>query len=226
MVPESVESKPKFILPATVAEPAEVMRAARELDEIDDYLRQASIRNNVNASRMPKITRSLSELAEANKLNLLQAADRAKLAGLLAAIQKAAPVLHISFATDPSAAFVNNIISRLRQSIHPYLLVQIGLQPSIAGGCVVRSENKFFDFSLRQYLLKHRDILTRVIAEVDGKSEPASGVGLMTSTDSRMQNPTAVNPPSEQKQPVDTPVSDKLAEPLPAASGVPSEAKV
>ena len=58
--------------------------------------------------------------------------------------------MHISFAADPSASFTEKIVAWFRENIHPNILVQIGLQPNIAAGCVVRTANKIFDFSLRE----------------------------------------------------------------------------
>ncbi len=176
------QAKPKFVLPASLAEPADIMRASRELESVDDFLRESAIRKSPAATALPKTTKALRELAEVNGLNLLQPDHRAKADRLLDALQKAAPVLHISFAVDPSSTFVENIITRLRQSIHPYLLVQIGLQPSIAGGCIVRSENKLFDFSLRQHLRKHKDLLTKIIANLDEENAPEPSAAPAAST--------------------------------------------
>src|SRR4029077_9840297 len=110
------------------------------------------IRAPGSATSLPRISRGLLEMAELNGLNLLSQADRDKSSKLLQALVKTSPILHISFASEPSPTFVTTLITKLRQLIHPYVLVQIGLQPSLAGGCMVRTENKMFDFSLRQHL--------------------------------------------------------------------------
>jgi F0F1-type ATP synthase delta subunit len=107
---------------------------------------------------------------EANALQLLDATDRARAAEFLEKVASDAPVVHISFATDPSPAFMTKIVTWLRQNIHPQLLVQIGLQPSIAAGCVVRTESKVFDFSMRQFLVEKRDLLTQAIAGMELKA--------------------------------------------------------
>ncbi len=53
----------------------------------------------------------------------------------------------------------------LRQNIHPYVMVTVGVQPTIAAGCIVRSTNKYFDFSLRENFAGNRDILLNAISE-------------------------------------------------------------
>jgi hypothetical protein len=167
------EAKRDMMLPTSVVEPADVRRLSRELESVDEFLRQAEIRKGGTPTNMPRTTKTLDALAEANGLNLLVAIDRAKAAGFLDALVRDAPVVHVSFAAEPSAAFTAKILTWLRENIHPLLLVQIGLQPSIAAGCIVRTNSKVFDFSLRQYMLGHRDMLTKAINEMDSKAQPA-----------------------------------------------------
>jgi F0F1-type ATP synthase delta subunit len=69
----------------------------------------------------------------------------------------------MSFSADPSASFIERLMAWLRQEINPYVLVSVGLQPNIGAGCVVRSTNRQFDFSLRQDFLNKRDLLMNKI---------------------------------------------------------------
>ena len=94
-----------------------------------------------------------------NHFNLLQTADRRAAAAFLLSVKQNAPVLHISFATDPTAAFTVKIIIWLRTNIHPYLLLKIGLEPRIAAGCIIRTPSKQYDFSLRRHFIDQRDQL-------------------------------------------------------------------
>lgn len=153
-----------FVLPVAIVAPADVVRIGRELEDVDEFLRQSELRKGGKNTALPKTTKSLHEFAEANGLNLLQAVDRAKLSSFVDELRGKAPVVHISFAADPSAAFVDKIVAWLRQNVHPQLLVQLGLQPTIGAGCVIRTTNKYFDFSLRQYLVQRRELLIQAIA--------------------------------------------------------------
>lgn len=184
------EHKRQFVLPPSLAEPADVARAAREIDAVDDVLREAEIRAAGSATVLPRMSKGLLDMAEMNGLNLLQQTDRAKTVKLLEALAKVSPVLHISFAAEPSPSFVNAIITKLRQSIHPYVLVQIGLQPSLAGGCMVRTENKMFDFSLRQHLQKHKHKLTEILTDMGNKTaEQAAARAAADAAIARHKNP-------------------------------------
>ncbi|HSH55760.1 MAG TPA: hypothetical protein VK983_02970, partial [Candidatus Limnocylindrales bacterium] len=99
------------------------------------------------------------------KMNLLRKTDREKLLKYLSALLDKAPVLHMSFASDPSAAFMDKLVVWLRQNIHPQVLVRIGLQPSVAAGCILRTANKEYDFSLRQALDDQKPLLIAKLHE-------------------------------------------------------------
>ena len=162
-------SPANFNVPALITSPADVSRLRREVKALDDYMRQQELRAPGSPSAMlPKMSRLLHDLATTNDLNLLDAKTRDELAEFLADVAANAPVLHISFAVDPSSAFLQKIVQWLRQNIHPSILVRVGLQPSIAAGCTVQTTNRYFDFSLRQYLQQHRQLL------VDGLTKAAA----------------------------------------------------
>jgi hypothetical protein len=153
------------VLPTTIVAPADVLRIIRELTALDDFLHQASLRKGGAPAKVPVTSRNLEAIVALYGLNLLQAADRTKLLKTLDHIRLTSPQVHISFAADPSPQFTDKIVNWLRQNIHPMLLVQIGLQPSIAAGCIVRTTNKQFDFSLRQHFTDSRPLLVQKIKE-------------------------------------------------------------
>jgi hypothetical protein len=145
-------------LPDLVVGPTDITRLKRELEALDNYLRQATLRQQTD-TKLPKTSRMLDEFVALIKLDLLQAGEREQAAELLQRILKEALVVHISFATDPSSAFVTKIVSWFRQNIHPLVLVQVGLQPSIAAGCVVRTADHQYDLSLRKHFAAQQPLL-------------------------------------------------------------------
>lgn len=150
------------------------------MEALEEYLHRAALRKE--EVKLPKTSRVLDQLAEANEVDLLDKEARQHLNALLESVQQHAPVLHISFAAEPSAAFTAKVVGWLRANISQYTLVQIGLQPSIAAGCVVRTTNKVFDFSLRQYLSEHRDLLKKSLNELAAKAEAARQTTATTKT--------------------------------------------
>jgi F0F1-type ATP synthase delta subunit len=157
--------KNTITLPLSVATHVDVVRLLREIETVDESLRQAAIREPGTKVNLPKVSRLMEEMMEANKLNILNEADRKKLITMMIALQKKAPILHISFGADPSPLFIKKLITWLRDEIHPMVLIKIGLQPNLGAGCTLRTTNKFFDFSLRQHFKKQRNLL---INELEG----------------------------------------------------------
>lgn len=160
-------------LPVLVFGVAEVRRLRRELEALDDFMRQGKVREPGKQPDLPKLSRLLDSLAGENKINLLQESDRRRLGMLLDNLEKTAPVMHISFASDPSSAFVAKLVAWLRANIHPLVLLKVGLQPSIAAGCVVRTTNKSFDLSLRQKLAEQRPKLISALDIVKAQAPQA-----------------------------------------------------
>jgi F0F1-type ATP synthase delta subunit len=113
--------------------------------------------------KLPSSTKLLDELAAANSFNFLRDGDRQKARTFLESLSKYAPVVHISFASDPSANFMSKLTTRLRATIHPQLLITVGLEPNIAAGCILRTPNRQFDLSLRRALVGHENSLINLL---------------------------------------------------------------
>jgi F0F1-type ATP synthase delta subunit len=150
---------------------ADVARLSRELNSLNDFFAGASARPAGTASgQLPKISRLLESLAAENGLNLLNSDERTYLQNSLKVIYDHGPRMHISFAVEPSPKALEKILAWIRQNIHPQALLQIGLQPAIAAGCMMRTTNKVFDMSLRSNLEKQSEYLTQLVrGAVDGR---------------------------------------------------------
>jgi F0F1-type ATP synthase delta subunit len=166
---EQTRAKSDIKLPVLVFGLVEVRRLRRELEALDEFMRQAAIREPGKQPSLPRLSRLLDALATDSGRNLLQEADRRELYQYMKNIEKTAPTIHISFASDPSSAFVAKLVTWLRTNIHPHVLLQIGLQPAIAAGCVVRTANKSFDMSLRHNLTEQR---AKLIEALDAMRVP------------------------------------------------------
>lgn len=146
-------------LPTIIFGIVEVHRLQRELEALEDFLSQAEVRAPGKQPQLPRTSRILETLAGNNNLNLLVEAERATLKAFLQEVAESAPIIHMSFASDPSATFTAKVVAWFRTNVHPHALVSLGLQPTIAAGCVVRTPNKVFDFSLRNRFYEKRDLL-------------------------------------------------------------------
>jgi len=157
----------ELTLPFLVVSPGDVARLKREVEALNDYLHQAGLRKGGDETpKLPRTSRLLDELAGANKLELLSSASREQVIEYLGYLSEHAPVIAISFASDPSSAFTVKIVTWLRQNIHPELLVKVGLQPTIAAGCTLRTANHFYDLSLRKSFADNQHMLLEALQAV------------------------------------------------------------
>lgn len=186
MAHDAAQAKP-MTLPTLVFGMVEVRRITRELESLDEFLRGMAIRRQTKFE-MPRVSRMLDALASENGCDLLKGAHRTLLMNFLKQVQANAPSIHMSFAADPSSAFTAKIVGWLRANIHPLTLLQIGLQPTIAAGCVVRTTNHVLDLSLRSQFAAQKQLLIDAI----------NTSGVAPTQPSTVQTPPA---PASQAQP-------------------------
>ena len=144
-------------LPVGIVSPTDIARLTREIESIDAFFQEQAIRSGGTTNAMPRLSKLMDQLASENQMNLLEAQDRVVILEVLQKLHSNAPVLHISFSVDPPGAYVQKIVAWLRANIDQHILVTVGLQPNIGAGCVVRTTNKLFDFSLREYFTQKRE---------------------------------------------------------------------
>jgi F0F1-type ATP synthase delta subunit len=192
----------KLHLPVLVFGVVEVRRLKRELEALEDYVAQAQLRTPGKQAALPRLSRLLDALATENNMNLLQAEHRAALKKFLQDTEAHAPSLHISFAADPSSAFTAKMVKWLRANIAPDALMEVGLQPTIAAGCIVRTTNKVFDLSLRNRFSDAEGLLMQALDKA-GPAPEAAAVSAEAAT-------AAAQPSASQVQPAQ-PVAAKAA---------------
>jgi len=129
-------------LPEQLVSSVDLSRIIRELEALDESLRQAELRKPGEPTKLSRSSVSLEELARINKVSLVDSKQRQQLILLLKGFLDHAPRIHMSLATEPSAGFTRKMILWLRANIHPVVLLEIGLQPTLAAGCIVRTTNK------------------------------------------------------------------------------------
>lgn len=156
----------KLILPNEIISPTDVVRLRREIESLDEFFRQSEIRQGGTLQSPPRYSRLLDSIVVSNNFNLLQSQDRATLSDFLQFLHEQAPILHMSFSTDPPGPYIQKIVSWLRNTVGEYVLVRVGLQPNIGAGCIVRTENHSFDFSLRKYFTAKKSYFTEKLHEV------------------------------------------------------------
>lgn len=157
-------------LPVLVVGPVDVGRLVRELEAIDNSILQQHLQKQ--EPKLPKTSKLMDQLISTNRLNLLDGAQRAQLKQFLTTVKASAPTLHMSFSADPSPRFIEQLMAWLRQNIHPLVLLTVGLQPNIGAGCLVRTNNKYFDFSLNKHFSENRELLMSKLAGATNQPVP------------------------------------------------------
>lgn len=136
----------------------------QELRGIIDVAEQNNLRQTSSAT-LPEISGLLKELATENNVNLASTDESQKLLKLIELVRDKAVQIHVSFAAEPPVDIMKKLIVWFRSEINPKTIINVGLQPSIAAGVVVRTPNKLFDFSLRQHLISNQDKLKAALGK-------------------------------------------------------------
>jgi hypothetical protein len=155
-------------LPTGVVSTGDARRLHRDLAELEETLQAIRLRTNAPVAKLPRLSRSLEEFASTNRLNFLLPDDRHHAAVYIDTVIKKAPVLHISFASEASRKFTTELILWLRANFDSEMLIEIGLEPAIAAGSMVRTANKVFDFSLMKHLEGQRAMLMDRLLNTNG----------------------------------------------------------
>ena len=169
MAPEQTapsSARPReLVLPEAVSNLGLVRQLLRELEAVDEFMRQNAIREPGKQEVLPRVGKLLESLADANGFQLLQGEHRAQLKAFLQSLETTAPTVHISFAVEATIAVITRMVQWMRANVHPHVLVEIGMQPTIVAGCVVRTTNKVFDFSLQKQFDQSQDLLVQSLEE-------------------------------------------------------------
>lgn len=159
-------------IPIEIVSPTDVGRVVRELEAVDEQLRQAEIRQT--QPTLPQLSKLLDSVITTNNIDLMNTDQRERLVKAMTTFSKVAPVVHISFSTDPPGSYLQSVVKWLRENIDMSILVRVGLQPSIGAGCVVRTTNQSFDFSLRQFFQQKRTFFARKLHEAVSEQAQAT----------------------------------------------------
>jgi F0F1-type ATP synthase delta subunit len=153
-----------FKLPTVLASKQDVSLAHRELGIFIDMVLQSVMRHD-KPVKYPPISATLRAVASENQIDIRDEKASRDLLETLQHLKEKATCLHVSFPNDPSIEILHKMVEWFRKEIDPHIIIQVGLQPTIAAGIVLRTQNHLYDFSLRQHLYKNRDKLIEVMTK-------------------------------------------------------------
>ena len=152
-------------IPTAIASRRDVIRLHREIRGFIDATTQSIMRHD-NPVKYPAISEQLRALAVTNQIDLRDPKKCEELLKKVDYVKENAPSVHISFPVEPTADILERLVVWFRQEIHPLIVIQVGIQPTIAAGVVVRTPNHQFDFSLRRHLYENRHKLGEALQRV------------------------------------------------------------
>lgn len=152
-----------LIVPESVVSKVDISRILVEAEQLDDQLTEDEIRaktNNTTVSE-PVLSRQLTDFLNANQLSHSDKDQRKDLIEKLRHLKHGIPSVHITFASMADQHSLQQLVSWLRQSVHPQIVITIGIQPSLIGGVYIRTPNHIYDFSLRKELSGGRSVIAK-----------------------------------------------------------------
>lgn len=144
-----MKSEPGLLLNDIIVTPLELGKIQRELFALDEFL-SADSHGTSSGNSMPYTSPLLSNMLKSTDLNMLKGDERRQLTKQLDYVRRTAPIVQISFGSEPTKQALRVLVRWFRENGHPNTLISPAVQPNIAGGCVVRTSSKTFDFSLQK----------------------------------------------------------------------------
>ncbi len=161
-----IDDATQFGLPATLVGRTDISRVLREIEKVDNELETQSIRNPEKPLAIPSMSKILVDTTVLNNVDVASINERKRLLTSLREAKEKAPVVHITFASDPEPATLMQLVVWIRENLHPRALIGVGLQPRIVGGCIIRTPDHIYDFSMRKRFQEQRPVLEAALHEV------------------------------------------------------------
>ena len=154
-------------LPDTVATKSQLLRLIHEVEKIQDEALQGHVRKEQTGKEfvVSQPSSSLESILEAMGRQLtMESLKEAR--AWLQSIRENAPTVRVVFSSEPERAITTKVVRWFRDSTGLPVLLRVGVQPSIAGGCVVYTPNHRYDFTLRHQLLSGGTRVTDVMERI------------------------------------------------------------
>ncbi len=154
-----MQHEQELLLPDLVITKKDAYGLLLLIENLSDRL----VANSVKKETTNEIDPLVVDLALKNGLNELdlQAVDSIK-ERLRLQLQKAV-VVHMAFSSEPTDAGLSRIVGWLRKEVSQSVLIHVTIRPSIAGGCIVRTNRRIYDFSFRRLLTVTRPKLVEAM---------------------------------------------------------------
>jgi hypothetical protein len=160
-----------FALPMSVVSKLDVAHLVSEAERVDNELTTIAVRTKSGSSLetgAPVMSEQLATFLEQNGITLGDTRERTQLIKELRLLKDTIPTIHMTFATEADRESLQQLAKWLRESIHPQVVIAVGLQPALVAGVYLRTPNHVHDLSLRAALKGSRGVLTKELEALRG----------------------------------------------------------
>ncbi len=168
---QPVKTAADFILPPAVVSKVDVSRLVADAERVDNELTTLAVRTETHAqvqTPQPMMGQQLTDFLKLNQLTLGSATQRSELIKQLHHMKDTAPIIHMTFAVEADPESLAQLAQWLRASIHPQVVIAVGLQPALVSGVYLRTPNHVHDMSLRAKLQAGHGILVKDLEALRG----------------------------------------------------------
>ena len=160
----------EFVLPSNVVTKGDMSRLVIDLERVDDELTAADVRKKAGSKtvKYPVLSDELEAFLDENDLDLDESNERSDLIKKVRKLKNDVPVVHMTFATVADPESLQKLVEWFRESVHPQVVLETGLQPALVGGVYIRTPNHVHDFSLKGILQGRRDLLANELRGLRG----------------------------------------------------------
>lgn len=161
-----------FTLPSSVVTKTDISKLMSDLERFDGEMTAVAVKEKIEADPggRPVMSDLLEGFLSQNNLSVDDSVGRSDLIRQLRRLKDSAPVVHMTFAVEADRSSLQDVVSWLRESVHPQAVISIGLQPSLVAGVYMRTTNKVHDMSLRSILRGSRESLVKELEALRGRS--------------------------------------------------------
>lgn len=151
-------------LPNSIYTKGQLLSVLHEIEKYIDALVQVDVvhKTTQKMGHLPSMSVHLQGLLAENSLEATTH-NMESLRDFLVELQDSSPIVRFSFASEPPTDILHKIVSWLRKETGLFVLIKIGIQPTVAAGCVMYTPNHRYDFSLRAHLLGSTKAFKKVL---------------------------------------------------------------
>lgn len=153
---------------AEIASPVQILGLINQLEDYRSGLHQSLMKLRLHVKAPNQVDQQL--IKDVRLLHVqVDLSEVSQVETLIKALKdwlKTAPVVHLTFSSPPSPSIKLSITHWLHKEIDPNLLVDYGVDGSIAAGFVLRTKNHTYNFTANQLLWQHRRKLAELAQNV------------------------------------------------------------